>query len=105
VEIKLDLDRVDQIEGKAGLLNRGNVSIPKEDFEALKDMAKKHLISGYKVEKLTKDYSSLKNDFDKVYHSRESTNRVSTAIEFSYKIKHVQGNMRIHNKVAPASPK
>ena len=116
--LKFTLDRVDQIEGQAGLLNRGKVSITKEDFEALKDMAKKHLVSGYKVEKLTKDYSSLKNDFDKVYHNRESTqsnnfelrrklgevetklktinkfleatNQVSMAIEFAHKIKQAQ---------------
>jgi len=45
----------------------------KEDFEALKDMTKKHLASGYKLEKLTKEYISLRNDFDKVYHNRKST--------------------------------
>jgi hypothetical protein len=116
--LKFSLDRVDQIEGQAGLLNRGKVSIPKEDFEALKDMAKKHLASGYKIEKFTKDYSSLKNDFDKVYHTKkstqsdnlelrrklgevesklkninkflEATDQVSTAIEFAHKIKQIR---------------
>jgi len=118
---KSDLDRIDQIEGQAGLLNRGRVSIPKEDFEALKDMAKKHLASGYKLEKLTKEYSSLKNDFDKVYDTRkstqfnnlelrrklgevevklkninkflEATDQVSTAVEFAHKIKQAQRSM------------
>jgi len=94
------------------------VSISKEDFEALKDMVKKHLASGYKLEKLTKEYSSLKNDFDKVYHTRkstqsnnlelrrtlgevetklktihkflEATNQLSTATEFDQKIKQAQ---------------
>ena len=112
---------VDQIEGQAGLLNRGKVSIAKEDFEALKDMAKKHLASGYKLEKLTKEYSSLKNDFDKVYESKhstrsnnlelrkklveaevrlktldkflEATDQVSKALEFAHKIKQVQRSM------------
>jgi hypothetical protein len=109
--LKFSLDRVDQIEGQAGLLNRGKVSIPKEDFEALKDMAKKHLASDYKIEKLT-------NDFDKVYHTKkstqsnnlelrrklgevesklkninkflEATDQVSTAIEFTHKIKQIK---------------
>jgi len=97
------------------------VSITKEDFEALKDMAKKHLASGYKVEKLKKEYTSLKNDFDKVYHSKQSTqsnnfelrrklgeveaklktinkfleatDQVSTALEFAHKIKQAQRSM------------
>jgi len=116
--LKFTFNMVDQIEGQAGLLNRGKVSIPKEDFEALKDMAKKHLASGFKLEKLTKEYGSLKNDFDKVYHTRkstqsnnfelrrklgeveiklkninkflEATNQISKAVEFAHKIKQAQ---------------
>ena len=121
--LKFEFDRVDQIEGKSGLLNRGKVSIPKEDFEELKDMAKKHLASGYKIEKLSKENSSLKNDFDKVYESKhstqsnnlelrrklaevevklktinkflEATNQVSTVIEFAHKIKQAQRSMEM----------
>ena len=32
----------------------GKTLIPREDFEELKEMAKKHIASGYKIEKLTK---------------------------------------------------
>lgn len=99
--LKFTLDRVDQIEGQAGLLNKGKVSIPTEDFEELKDMAKKHLVSGYKVEKLTKDYSSLKNDFDKVYHSRESTR--SNNFELRRKLGEVESNLKTINKFLGAT--
>ena len=116
--LKFTLNMVDQVEGTSGLLNRGKVSISKKDFDALKDMAKKHLASGYKLEKLTKEYSTLKNDLDKVYESKhstrsnnlelrrklgevevklkninkflESTDQVSTALEFAHKIKQAQ---------------
>ena len=121
--LKFTFNMVDQIEGTSGLMNRGKVSIPKEDFEALKDMAKKHLTSSYKLEKLTKEYGSLKNDFDKVYESKhstrsnnlelrrrlveaevklkninkflEATDQVSKSLEFAHTIKQAQRSMDI----------
>ena len=99
--LKFDLDRVDQIEGKSGLLNKGKVSIPKEDFEELKEMSKKHIASGYKVEKLTKEYGSLKSDFDKVYHTRKSTQ--SNNLELRRKLGEVEAQLKTINKFLEAT--
>lgn len=124
--LKVDLDRVDQIEGKYGLLSRGRVSIVKEEFIELKDIAKKLVASEYKIKQLTKENSSLKNDFDKVYNKTQSdqsnnlelrrklaqvetkletvnkfleaTNQVSEAIEFAMTIKQAQRSIIIFHK-------
>lgn len=76
------------------------MSIPK-DFEALKDMAKKHLASGYKLEKLTKEYGSLKNDFDKVYESKHSTR--SNNLELRRKLMEAEINLKTLNKFLEAT--
>ena len=99
--LKFELGRIDHIQGESGLMDRGKVSVPKEDFEALKEMAKKHLVSGYKIEKLTKDNSFLKNDFDKVYHSRKNIQSIN--LELQRKLREVESELKTINKFLEAT--
>jgi len=63
--IKARFHEVDSIEGKYGLLNKQKVTIDAEDFQMLKDMAKKHHVLDSKIKKLEHENSDMKSDISK----------------------------------------
>ena len=60
LNMKPSLDKINAIEGKYGLLNKNKVTINKEDFELLKDIAKRQHILERQIDKLESDNSDVR---------------------------------------------
>lgn len=58
-DIRVGFDTVNAIEGKYGLLNRKSIKVNADEFEKLKDIAKKQYVLEDKVERLERDNGRL----------------------------------------------
>ena len=62
--LNIDLESINRLEGKEGLLSRGKIVLDKDDFEFLKDIAKKQLVIDSKYKSLIKENKNLKSEID-----------------------------------------
>ena len=64
-DIKVDFDNVNAIEGKYGLINKKKITVKAEDFEKLKDIAKRQHVLDRKLESLERENSNMRSDLNK----------------------------------------
>jgi len=60
--IKLLFDKINAIEGKYGLLSKNKVTLGIDEFEVLKDSAKKNIVLESKIKKLEQDNLSMQKE-------------------------------------------
>lgn len=64
-DIKVEFNYIDSLKGKYGLLNKNKITVNAEDFEKLKNIAKRqHVLEG-KIEMLERSNASLSQDLSK----------------------------------------
>lgn len=66
-DVDIDLDHINRLEGKQGLLNKQKIVLDTDDFEYLKTVAKKQLTLESKFGLLERENKNLKHDFEKAY--------------------------------------
>ncbi len=65
-DMKVDFDSVNALEGKYGLFSKKKITVMTEDFEKLKDIAKRHHVLERKVKFLEEENSSMKSELNKI---------------------------------------
>lgn len=65
-DIKGDLDKIDALEGKLGLLSKDKVTISTEDFKLLKDMGKNYRSLEREIDFLKRQNKNLSDDLGKL---------------------------------------
>lgn len=64
-DIKANFDNVNAIEGKYGLISKKKITVKTEDFEKLKDIAKRQHVLDRKLESLERENSNMRSDLNK----------------------------------------
>lgn len=66
-DMNIGFEDINRLKGKEGLLNKQKVTLDKDDFEYLKNIAKKQLTLETKFDLLERENKNLKSDFEKTY--------------------------------------
>lgn len=77
-DVMVGFEDINRLKGKEGLLNKQKVTLPKDDFEYLKNIAKKQLILENKFAYLEKENKSLRDNIQEFGdYYKKSKNQIS----------------------------
>ena len=84
-DVKFDLNKIDSLEAKFGVLNKNKVTIDADEFESLKKLAKKSIVLEKSLANLTSEKNSAQADLKKTYQLLQEDREKNQKITRKYK--------------------